>query len=50
MAQRFIQKSAFINTENSTGKIKVEKLCELINNHPYKEIFYEVFEIEKNKK
>ncbi len=36
MEEKFVQKALVLDAENSTGKIKVEKLCELISNHPYR--------------
>lgn len=49
MEEKFIQKSVVLNHEESTGKLKVEKLWELMEDHPYKEKMYAEFEIEKIK-
>ena len=49
MGQNFVQKNVYLNPEQSTGKIKVEKLCELISSHPYKGAIFDAFEIEKIK-
>jgi hypothetical protein len=49
MEEKFVQKTLELDAENSTGKIKVEKLCELIENHPYKIEVFKVFDIEKIK-
>lgn len=49
MDEKFVQKALVLDAENSTGKIKVEKLCELIANHPYKTEAFKVFDIEKIK-
>ena len=49
MEEKFIQKTVQLDKDTSTGKIKVEKLCELINGHPYKEQLYIAFELDKIK-
>ncbi len=49
MQEKFVQKSVELNPEDSTGKIKIEKLWELMENHPYTDKMYSVFEIEKIK-
>lgn len=49
MQEKFIQKSVELHPEDSTGKIKIEKLWELMENHPYTDKMYDVFEIEKIK-
>lgn len=49
MGQNFVQKNVYLNPEQSTGKIKVEKLCELISSHPYRGAIFDAFEIEKIK-
>ena len=49
MEDKFVQKALVLNAENSTGKIKVEKLCELISDHPYRSELYKVFDIENIK-
>ena len=49
MEEKFVQKTVHFDPEKSTGKIKVEKLCELIFSHPYKDAIYKAFEIEKIK-
>lgn len=49
MEEKFIQKTLGLDNVNSTGKIKIEKLCELIAEHPYKEELYRVFNIENSK-
>lgn len=45
MRDNFLQKKIDLDQNNSTGKLKVEKLCELLINHPYKEGVYESFDI-----
>lgn len=47
MEEKFVQKNVLQNAEESTGKLKVEKLWELMEEHPYKEKMYAEFEIEK---
>lgn len=49
MEEKFVQKTLVLDVENSTGKIKVENLCQLIVEHPYAEEIYKVFDIEKIK-
>lgn len=49
MEEKFVQKSVSLADVKSTGKLKVETLCELIEDHPYKAALYKVFEIEKIK-
>ena len=49
MEDKFVQKALVLDAENSTGKMKVEKLCELISDHPYKSELYKVFDIENIK-
>lgn len=49
MEEKFIQKLVVLNPEESTGKLMVEKLWELMEDHPYKEKMYKEFEIEKIK-
>jgi hypothetical protein len=49
MEEKFVQKAVVFNPEVSTGKLKVEKLWELMENHPYKDKMYVDFEIEKIK-
>jgi len=49
MEQNFVQKNVYLNPEQSTGKIKVEKLCELIDSHPYREAIFNTFLIDKIK-
>lgn len=49
MEEKFVQKSVNLSEVKSTGKMKVETLCELIDRHPYKATLYKVFDIEKIK-
>jgi hypothetical protein len=49
MEEKFVQKAVVFNPEDSTGKLKVEKLWELMEDHPYKDKMYVDFEIEKIK-
>jgi hypothetical protein len=49
MEEKFKQKQLYIDPEYSSGKIKIEKLCALIENHPYKEQIFEFFEVDKIK-
>ncbi len=49
MEEKFIQKLVELNSEESVGKLKVEKLWELMDDHPYKAKIYSEFEIEKIK-
>ncbi|MFV8333156.1 hypothetical protein [Flavobacterium sp. GSP14] len=49
MEEKFVQKNVLLIPEESTGKLKVEKLWELMEGHPYKEKMYAEFEIEKIK-
>ncbi|WP_299096702.1 hypothetical protein [uncultured Winogradskyella sp.] len=49
MVEKFEQKQLFLDPEKSSGKIKIEKLCTLIENHPYKGDVYEVFDVESIK-
>ena len=43
---KFIQKKLELNQNISSGKLKIENLCRLIENHPYKEQIYNGFNIE----
>jgi hypothetical protein len=49
MEEKFVQKAVVFNPEDSTGKLKVEKLWELMEDHPYKDQMCIDFEIEKIK-
>jgi len=49
MEEKFKQKQVHLDADNSTGKIKIEKLCSLIENHPYKDDVYKMFDIENIK-
>lgn len=49
MEEKFVQKAVVLIPEDSTGRLKVDKLWELMENHPYKDKMYSEFEIEKNK-
>ncbi|WP_413998066.1 hypothetical protein ACMDB5_09730 [Flavobacterium sp. W1B] len=49
MEEKFVQKTVILDPEKGSGKIKVEKLWELIEEHPYKEAIYEALDIEKIK-
>lgn len=49
MEEKFVQKAVVFNPEDSTGKLKVEKLWEMMEDHPYKDKMYVDFEIEKIK-
>ena len=49
MEEKFVQKSINLSEVRSTGKMKVETLCELLDGHPYKATFFKVFDIEKIK-
>lgn len=46
MEEKFIQKQLQLNLENSTGKIKIDRLCSLIENHPYKDEIINIYDIE----
>lgn len=45
MKQNFIQKNVYFDPEKNNGKIKVEKLCQLISQHPYKEAIFDTFNV-----
>lgn len=45
MEEKFKQKQVHLDADSSSGKIKIEKLCSLIENHPYKDDIYEMFDI-----
>ncbi|PXX27320.1 hypothetical protein [Arenibacter sp. ARW7G5Y1] len=45
MEEKFKQKQVHLDADNSSGKIKIEKLCSLIENHPYKDDIYKTFDI-----
>ena len=49
MVEKFKQKQLNLDPERSSGKIKIEKLCALIENHPYKEQIFKTFEVDKIK-
>ena len=49
MEEKFIQKQIHLDADYSSGKIKVEKLCSLIENHPYKQSIYNAFDIDNIK-
>ena len=49
MEEKFKQKQLQLDANNSSGKIKIEKLCSLIENHPYKEDVYKIFDIDNIK-
>lgn len=49
MEEKFKQKQVQLDADNSTGKIKIEELCSLIENHPYKDDIYRVFDIDNIK-
>ena len=49
MEEKFVQKAVVLVPDESTGKLKVERLWELMEDHPYKEKMYANFEIEKIK-
>jgi hypothetical protein len=49
MEEKFVQKALVLDAENSIWKIKVEKLCELISDHPYRSEIYKIFDIENIK-
>lgn len=49
MEEKFVQKLISLSEVRSTGKMKVETLCELLEGHPYKAAFYKVFDIGKIK-
>jgi hypothetical protein len=46
MEEKFKQKQVQLDTDSNSGKIKIEKLCSLIENHPYKEDVYRIFDID----
>lgn len=46
MKEKFIQKKMELDLEKSDGKVKIENLCKLINNHEYKELIYKEFDID----
>ena len=47
MKPEFFQKTVLLNPEESTGMLKVSKLCELIDSHPYKDEIYKTFKIDE---
>lgn len=49
MEERFVQKAVQLIPDESTGKLKVEKLWELMQNHPYQNEMSKVFDIDKIK-
>ena len=49
MNENFVQKKLDLNQPNGIGKLKVEKLCELIEEHPYKEGLYKEFDVDSIK-
>lgn len=49
MNKNFVQTKLDLNQHNSIGKLKVERLCELIEKHPYKEGLYKAFSIDSIK-
>lgn len=49
MEEQFKQKQVQLDTDKSSGKIKIEKLSSLIENHPYKDEIYKMFDIENIK-
>lgn len=49
MEDKFKQKQIQLDASYSSGKIKIEKLCSLIENHPYKENIYRTFDIDNIK-
>lgn len=49
MKEDFFQKTVLLNPEQSTGKLRVSKLCELIDSHEYKDEIYEAFKINEIK-
>lgn len=46
MEEKFTQKQVQLDADNSSGKIKIEKLCSLIENHPYRDDIYKTFNID----
>jgi hypothetical protein len=49
MADRFIQKRISLHDEVSTGKLKVSKLFELLNDHPYREEVWKQYQLDQIK-
>lgn len=49
MEEKFIQKQVDLDANSSSGKIKIEKLCSLIEHHPYKEDIYKIFDVDNIK-
>lgn len=49
MEERFVQKAVQLIPDESTGKLKVEKLWELMQDHPYQNEMSKVFDIDKIK-
>lgn len=49
MEEKFKQKQVHLDADNSSGKIKLEKLCSLIENHPYKDEIYKTYDIDNIK-
>jgi hypothetical protein len=49
MEEKFVQKAVLLNPEESTGKLKIEQLLELMQNHPYKNEMFKVFDIDNIK-
>ncbi|TLX27589.1 hypothetical protein FE904_00940 [Chryseobacterium indologenes] len=47
MKPDFFQKTVVLDPEQSTGKLKVSTLCELIDSHPYRDEIYKSFNIDK---
>lgn len=49
MEEKFVQKAVQLTSKESTGKLKVEKLWELMLNHPYQDEMSKAFDIDKIK-
>ncbi|MEO1032766.1 MAG: hypothetical protein AAFX55_15245, partial [Bacteroidota bacterium] len=49
MEEKFKQKQLYLDPDHSSGKIKIEKLCTLIKDHPYKDQIFEIFDVDSIK-
>lgn len=45
MKEKFIQKKIDLNSDTDSGRLKVEKLLELVKDHPYREEIFKEFNI-----
>jgi hypothetical protein len=49
MAEKFIQKTIHLNELKSSDRLKISKLCSLIEDHPCRDYIYDSFQVEKIK-